>query len=326
MLKRSAPRVLVVAFLCVAGAAVGCRDTRSPLASTDAPGSPLIHTLPPSGEPIVEFVNPSKAATVAPAALITITGKQFQTPLTVTFGETPAVVLEATERSITAMAPIHGAGPVDIVVINPDGQSGRLVGRFAYEVAPAGLPRIQSVAPNHGVVTGDTPVEIVGTGFSFATAARLGGVPMRSYITSTGSLMVTASAHAAGVVDITVVNPDGQATLPEAFTYVAAENLDINGTWVGRAGDHWDVPLIFTIEHNVLVNLSCNGAAARALSVPLSWRNGRHSFVQDGVVLMDGGFRSSQYGTGSINLAPCSIHWEACSESATSPHPWCWKR
>ena len=323
MSNHTPARVVLVGLLWFAGATLGCDNSQFPLAPSRTPATSPIQTPIQALPPLVGHVNPNKAATVVPTP-VTISGSQFQQGLTVTFGDSPAIVLEATAWFITAMAPIRVAGPVDIVVANPDGQSGRLSGRFVYEVAPVGLPSIQTVSPNHGVTTGDAPTEILGTGFSFATSVRLGGVPVRSYVNSTGSLTFTAPAHAAGLVDIAVINPDGEARLPGAFTYVAPENLDINGTWEGRAGDHWDFPLSFSIENDVLVSLSCDGTAARAFSVPLSRSNGGYSFVQNGVVILDGGFRSSDYGTGSINVAPCNIQWEACSRE--SKLPWCWNR
>ena len=80
------------------------------------------------------------------------------------------------------MTPTHEAGPVEIVVTNPDGLSGRLTGRFTFEVAPAGTPSIESISPTLGVTTGGTWVEIFGTGFHFGSSVKVDGVIVRTFL------------------------------------------------------------------------------------------------------------------------------------------------
>ena len=77
---------------------------------------------------------------------------------------------------------------MDVVVTNPDGQSGRLVGRFVYEDAPAGVPSVHAISPALGVTTGGTSVQIVGTGLHFGTSVTLDGVRIRTFVGPTGDV------------------------------------------------------------------------------------------------------------------------------------------
>jgi len=64
---------------------------------------------------------------------VTITGANFATGATVSFGGVAAsavTVVNATQ--ITAHTPPHARGPVNVVVTDPDGQSGTLTGGFIY--------------------------------------------------------------------------------------------------------------------------------------------------------------------------------------------------
>ena len=63
---------------------------------------------------------------------MTIAGSGFQAGATVTFGGSPATVTSVTPSQILATTPPHAAGPVDVVIINPDLEQGRLLGGFTY--------------------------------------------------------------------------------------------------------------------------------------------------------------------------------------------------
>ena len=63
--------------------------------------------------------------------------------------------------------------------------------------------------------------------------------------------------HAAGTVDVTVTNPDGQSdTSIGAYTYVEPGSLDFNGDWEGFGGEG-ETSLRFTIRSNQLTGISC---------------------------------------------------------------------
>jgi hypothetical protein len=152
---------------------------------------------------------------------VTITGTGFDSGVTnVTFGGTAATgVTFVNATTITATTPAHAAGAVDVVVTNPDTQSGTLTNGYTYNL-PA--PTVTSVAPNSGPDTGGTSVTITGTNFdSGVTNVTFGGTAATgvTFVNST-SITATTPAHAAGAVDVVVTNPDTQSgTLTTGYTY-----------------------------------------------------------------------------------------------------------
>ncbi len=91
--------------------------------------------------PTVLAVAPNRGLTSANTA-VTITGTNFQSGATVTFGTggsavagTSVVVANAT--TITAVAPPHATGTVRVTVTNPGNQSGFIDGAFFYAPPPA---------------------------------------------------------------------------------------------------------------------------------------------------------------------------------------------
>ena len=93
-------------------------------------------TSPPL-PPTVTDVSPNSGST-AGGPVVTITGTGFVVGATVSFGGTPATgITVGSATSITATPLAHGAGPVDVVVTNPDSQSSSLPGGYMY-LAPPG--------------------------------------------------------------------------------------------------------------------------------------------------------------------------------------------
>jgi hypothetical protein len=71
---------------------------------------------------------------------VTITGSGFQAGATVTFGGNAATVTSVTSSQILATTPPHAPGPVDVVIVNPDLEQGRLLGGFTYTSCGATAP------------------------------------------------------------------------------------------------------------------------------------------------------------------------------------------
>jgi hypothetical protein len=92
---------------------------------------------PPPQPPTLTSVSPNSGPT-AGGTSVTITGTNFVSGATVRFDSTAATnVTVVSSTSITASAPAHAAGPVSIVVTNPNAQSATLTNGFTY-TAPAG--------------------------------------------------------------------------------------------------------------------------------------------------------------------------------------------
>lgn len=112
------------------------------------------------------------------------------------------------------------AGPVDVIVVNPDGGSAILKGGFTYKL-PDSRPVITGINPDRGTTKGGTPVTINGSDFRDELKVYFGGKEAVVNKIDPGAIEVATPAHDAGTVDVTVVNKDGGvATLYRAFTYL----------------------------------------------------------------------------------------------------------
>ncbi|MEV4510246.1 IPT/TIG domain-containing protein [Dactylosporangium sp. NPDC049525] len=163
--------------------------------------------------PVVAAVSPTLGTTGTP---VTITGTDFTGATTVTFGgvaATSLVVVSATQ--ITATAPAHAAGAVDVVVTTA--LCGPSTGgpQFTYAAQPA----VSSLSPNTGSTAGGTSVTITGTALAGASAVTFGGVNATSY-TVDGATQITAVSPAGtvGAKNVVVTTPGGTSTATP-FTY-----------------------------------------------------------------------------------------------------------
>jgi len=94
----------------------------------------------------------------------------------------------------------------------------------AYTTVSSTAPTITSVSPTTGSTAGGTSVTITGTNLNGATSVTFGGTPNATgamTVNNATLITVTAPAHAAGTVDITVTSPAGTSAICAAdkFTY-----------------------------------------------------------------------------------------------------------
>jgi hypothetical protein len=138
---------------------------------------PTVSGIAPNAGPITGLTN------------VTITGTKFVSGASVSFGGTPAtnvVVVSAT--SITARTPAHAAGAVNVVVTNPNTQSGTLAGGFTYttgtQTQPISFVQVAAAVPQWPVTTvtvpfagaqtaGDLNIIVVGWNNSTSTVQSL---------------------------------------------------------------------------------------------------------------------------------------------------------
>jgi hypothetical protein len=131
-------------------------------------------------------------------------------------------------------AVVSWVSPAPAVAVNPtlsvfDGRGNRLYNQAgqAWLLLAAGfvpVARVTSVAPATGPTAGGTKVTISGTGFTGATRVNFGTVAATSLtVTSSTSLTAISPIAAAGIVDVTIVNPGGTsvAGAGDRFTFVA---------------------------------------------------------------------------------------------------------
>jgi hypothetical protein len=156
---------------------------------------------------------------------VTILGSDFNSVSGVTFGGMPASSYTVNSpTSITAMAPAHSAGSVDVRVNTMMGSSpiDPAHDQVIYQQSSS-APQISSVTPNSGGTNGGTSVTISGSNFSSISAVTFGGAYATSFtVNSPTSITATSPAHSAGVVDIVVISSMGSSSVNPAhdqFTF-----------------------------------------------------------------------------------------------------------
>ena len=128
------------------------------------------------------------------------------------------------ESVVTGVTPLGLPGPADVLYVGPDGQFAKIDGVFTYIPGPT----VDAVEPQLGPLTGETQVTLIGTNFKPDMNVFFGG--QQGQVVSAQSdliaVVTTPPGLAPGIVDVTVVNPDGQsADLVDGFRYLAAPVL-----------------------------------------------------------------------------------------------------
>lgn len=162
----------------------------------------------PAPPPTVDAIDPATGSTLGGTS-VTITGTGFISGATVSIGGNAATsVVVVDSETITAIAPAHAAGAVDVVVTNPDTQSDTLAGGFTYAA-----PTLSSfsVTETSGAALGNFRVGIPKT-VRISAIDNYGGV-LPSFtdtvnITATGAVIAsgggTSAPFTAGVLDVAI--------------------------------------------------------------------------------------------------------------------------
>src|SRR5205823_6577314 len=171
--------------------------------------------------PTVTGINSKTGSTVGGTS-ITILGTNLIGATAVSFGGTAASSFTVNSAmQITATAPAHTAGTVDVIVATATGPSATSTAdRFTYLV----IPTVTAIDLTAGPTAGGTPVTITGTNFTGATAVSFGGTAATSFTVNSGTqITATSPAHAAGTVDVTVTTAGGTSTTSanDQYTFVA---------------------------------------------------------------------------------------------------------
>jgi len=292
MVNRVFARVLAPGIGLLMAATLAC-DGKSPTSPVQSAGS---------AKPSITGVTPSYGRLTG-ASVVTIHGLQFKAGATVTFGGVAAVVLSVDNTAIVVMTPPHESGTVDVVVTNPDGQTYTAVRRFMF--APP--PSISSVTPDSGSTDGRTALRLNGSGFLPGAKVTIDGAVVDTFSNNMGTeLYFSTRAHAAGPVDLVVINPDNQSTaLSGGFTFAPAETFDFNGNWYAYLNDGNDFPFSFTVQNNVLVSLTCYEGTAIALPSSVTASHGDLIATVNGVVIFSARIDSPTSAKGTINAGLC---------------------
>jgi hypothetical protein len=190
--------------------------------------------------PSISNISPTSGPTTG-GTTVTISGTGFAAGATVKFGTTSATSVNVVgSTTITAVAPAHASGAVNVVVTNPGGQSATSANGYSYTGGIA-APTVSGVSPTSGPTAGGTSVTISGTGFAAGATVTFGGTNATGVVVNNSTtITATTPAHAAGAVDVVVTNSGGQSgSKLSAFTY----NAPAGGETVLLADDFNDASL-----------------------------------------------------------------------------------
>jgi hypothetical protein len=171
--------------------------------------------------PTVTSVSP-ESGSIEGGTLVTITGTGFVPGAKVEIGGVAASPVEVlSESELTAVAPAHGPGPVQVLVSTPDGESS---GGPTYTYVITVPPTISSITPTSGPSEGGTSVKITGSGFvSGSSTVKIGGEAASSVeVLSETELTAVTPAHAAGSAEVAVSTPNGETTGGPTYEYLSA--------------------------------------------------------------------------------------------------------
>ncbi|HEY2217540.1 MAG TPA: IPT/TIG domain-containing protein, partial [Solirubrobacteraceae bacterium] len=185
-------------------------------AAGTSPNSGVLYGfLPP---PSVEKLKPHKGP-AAGGTKVTIYGARFSSENVelqgVKFGTVNATSFELVtiqgRRAISAIAPPHAGGTVDVTISTQWGTSAPVkTDHFKFG------PSVTGVTPSSGSKTGGETVTITGTGFAVGTnttTVKFGSTKAKSVsCSSTSECSVVVPAHAAGVVDVKVTANKASST------------------------------------------------------------------------------------------------------------------
>ncbi len=180
--------------------------------------------------PTVTGLGTSSGSTAGGASVV-ITGTNFSSGSTVSFGGFSASVVYTSSTSLTATAPALPVGTYDVTVTTPSDTSATS-SSDVFTVTAASLPTVSSLGTTSGSSAGGTSVVITGTNFTGAVGVFFGDEPASSFtVTSSTSITATAPAQLAGAVDVTVSTYAGTSATSSStqFSYSAASAAAVSG-------------------------------------------------------------------------------------------------
>jgi hypothetical protein len=266
------------------------------------------YTPPPP--PTVSSVTPSSGSTSGGTS-VTVNGTGFLAGATASFGGSTLQISNITSTTITGVTTGHPAGAVDVIVTNPESQSGMCSACFTYATPPP--PVATAVNPNNGSTAGGTSVNITGTGFQAGAAVSFGGSALSVATVTSTSITGTTSAHVAGAVSVIVTNPDTQTgTCANCFTYVTPPSVTLRGVSTSpgsgaRTSFVIPVPTGIQAKDVMIASLSLN--AGGTVTAPAGWTLIAHT-VNVGVIHLWTYYRVA----GATE--PASYTWTSASGSA----------
>jgi hypothetical protein len=140
-------------------------------------------------------------------------------------------------------------------------------GSAAVLAEPGAAPSITGASPDTGGTNGGTAITITGTGFVDGATVTVGGIDATGVaFVSASSITATTGAHAAGLVNIVITNPDSQVgTGTGLFTYTAAPT----GGGGGAGGGGYVAPVISSASSTTPVTQTITAASGGTLTAQI---------------------------------------------------------
>lgn len=187
-------------------------------AAATALPSAAVAAVSPAVLPTVTAVSPS-AGPAAGGTSVTVTGTNFTAPITVHFGTVAATSVTLVAATVlVAVSPPHPGGVVNVRVTTSAGTSPTSpADHFTY----VPKPKVTSVVPNSGPISGGTFVHIHGSGFAGVTTVRFGTATATFTYVNPTLITATSPPHPAATVHVRVTTPYGTSVVApgNAFTY-----------------------------------------------------------------------------------------------------------
>ncbi len=175
----------------------------------------VTYTYQPS--PVLEALSVTAGSTGGGTA-VTITGSHLSATTSVRFGSRKArSVTVVSDSELRVIAPSHSSGPVSVRVKTPAGSSAKVAaGRFAY----GHPPKVKKLSSGSGLTIGGTRLKITGKYLSKVTSVEFDGSPgLALHVASSRRIYVTVPTHAAGSVDVRVMNRYGASAVKSSTHY-----------------------------------------------------------------------------------------------------------
>ena len=243
--------LLLLAFLALGACAAGGDDV-NPADARDGTDDADVRPDVPDGEtagpaPTLVTVSPPSGP-IDGGSLVTLTGENFATGATATFGGTACTEpFVHTPRRMACRTPAHAAGAVDVTVTNLDGQSATLTGAFTYNTTAPQVnwcalhyPAEISVAPDSpaGPISGRVFVQDVTPGDGQGPGVRgqigVGALGSDPATWTWGDATYNISVDA--IVPGDMANDEYAATIlgrPEGeYSYAFRFSVDDGTTWL----------------------------------------------------------------------------------------------
>ena len=176
--------------------------------------------------PVLSGITPN-CGPAAGGTSVVITGRSLRIGISSSVGGPVSGLVRQDSNTLQGTTASHAAGPADISVVNPDGQSDLISSGFFFTDASHPCVNrtealaLQRVVPGNGPMTGGTVITLIGAGFVPGSSVKFGNRTANDVrLLGGGALTCTLPTGSVGPTDVTITLPDGRSNrLSAAFDY-----------------------------------------------------------------------------------------------------------